>query len=152
MPAIPHRVDTSSWVIRLVLVMDWYDGPRGGACVLSAPERERDYWFELLDERSRADDVDERLFRLFDLPVGSVDRLVARLHPLGSPSETVWVPRWSHDDAATLERLGREVEEVRARAVESEFVVRSGTMDLFVEGWIVPQGTAVADWFLYLSL
>jgi len=149
MPSNPTRVETSGWVIRLVLVMDWYDGPRGGACALSAPNR--DYWFELVDERSRTEDLDDRLFRLLDLPLGSVDRLVACLHPLGSPSGTVWVPRFSHDDAAMLARVRRDVDEVHARAVESELIVRSDTTESFAEGWLVPPGTAVTDWFHYLS-
>src|SRR5207248_66436 len=86
------------WRTRRAVVLDWYDGPREGVCALAEPACE--FYFELLDERPTADDLDDRLFRLSALPPGSVAALLACLAGQGEPAGPVWVPVWRFADAA----------------------------------------------------
>src|SRR5436309_5096298 len=77
---------------RLAIIFDWYDGPRTGLCCLEVPEVE--FSFELLDERTNEDGADDRLFRLSELPAGSVAQALVVLGDLGHPTGPVWVPIW----------------------------------------------------------
>src|SRR5688572_25483495 len=71
--ALLRSVPVDQWVVQDVIAFDWYDGAREGVCSLARPGGE--FYFELLDERLNPDGVDDRLFRLSELPTGSVAEL-----------------------------------------------------------------------------
>src|SRR5436309_2373273 len=85
-------VPVSGWRTRQAVVFDWYDGPREGVCALAEPACE--FYFELLAEHPTPDDLDDRLFRISELPSGSVDELLAALGDLGPPAPQLWSPVW----------------------------------------------------------
>src|SRR5438876_4645618 len=80
------------WVTKQAVVFDWFDGPREGVCSLARPGGE--FYFELLDERPNAEDLDDRLFRLSELAPGSVTEVLTATRELGQPTGPVWVPMW----------------------------------------------------------
>src|SRR5687767_8073260 len=81
------------WETRQVIIFDWYDGPREGMCRLKNPSTE--FYFKLLDERATVDELDDRIFDIYELPVGSLDQIITILSNLGTPATPVWVPVWS---------------------------------------------------------
>src|SRR5712691_11225607 len=81
------------WVPGQTIAFDWYDGPRAGVCSLGRPGGE--FFFELLDERYNPDGLDDRLYRLSELPPGTVEEVQTALAVLGRPLNPVWVPVWS---------------------------------------------------------
>ncbi|MEZ6195880.1 MAG: hypothetical protein R3F20_09135 [Planctomycetota bacterium] len=134
---------------RRAIIFDWYDGPRAGVCALETPERE--FWFELVAERENQDDLEDRIFRLFDLPSGSVDGLLQQLGDLKQTSGRVWVPIWRHPSPAVLQRLSRAVESVRRRATATGDFLFTRDMIHFLASWRVEEDVSVDDWFSFLG-
>lgn len=100
-------VPASDWMIDQVIVFDWYDGPRAGVARMRRPECE--FAFELLAERYNPEGLDDRLFRVYELPQGSVRQILDALTPLGRPVNSVWVPMWSFASKEQEERVRQEV-------------------------------------------
>lgn len=135
---------------RRVVVFDWYDGPREGVFVLHASGT--DFTFELLDERPREDDVDDRLFVIKELPRGSVDALVEELRCFGEPTGVVWTPRWTCPSPAAIQRADEAVERLLAMSRPTSIIVRSDDMVHFSGAWQVPQLDVEGNWFDRLGL
>lgn len=135
---------------RRVVVFDWYDGPREGACALAVPRA--DIVFTLLDERRQDDDLDERLFLINELELGAVDRLVKRLECFGQPSGVVWIPHWSSPDPEVIQSATSFVDEIMSLAVPTRIVIESSDMRSFSGCWEVDDVRPREDWFAYLGL
>lgn len=140
----------SRWRTRQAVVFDWYDGPREGVCALAVPECE--FYFELLDERTNPDDLDDRLFRASALPSGSLDRLLAGLRDLGSPTNSVWVPMWRFPNDGARRQATDLVEALRSARRPTAVVIATRDMMQFLGCWQVSRPEAsVTDWFAYLA-
>ena len=96
-----------NWHTRKAIIFDWYDGPREGVCALASPKAE--FLFELLDERFNSDDLDDRVFRVKELPEGSVDSIWASLADLGPPDKGVWSPVWKFSSDSQQKHADRLV-------------------------------------------
>ncbi len=88
----PASLAPPDWTADQVIVFDWYDGPRQGVVCLKEPPCE--FSFELLAEKPNPDDLDHRLFRVSELPAGSVAQILEAIRVLGKPTGIVWVPVW----------------------------------------------------------
>jgi hypothetical protein len=140
----------SLWRTRQAIVFDWYDSPRAGLCALAEPRVE--FAFDLLDERPTDDGLDDRLFRLSELPDGTVDQVLALLTELGRPTGPVWVPVWQFQD----EERQRDIED-RLRVIESGkrptgLIVSTRDMTHFLGCWDYPTNGTVGDWFAALAV
>jgi len=129
----------NQWKVDRIYAFDWYDGPREGVCSLTVPSCE--FYFELLDERYNPDGLDDRLFRLSELPTGSVRDVVAAVPDLASPSESVRQKADERIDAAT------------ARKRPTALVIHSQDLENFLGCWQVDLTEAkTADWFAVLGI
>jgi hypothetical protein len=137
------------WLVDQVIVFDWYDGPRSGLCRLSLPNVE--FRFDLVDEQLTADDLDDRVFSIGVLPVGSVGDALTALSLLGGPAKPVWAPVWKHEDLQSLMRAEQQVDEVCSRAVETGLVVRTKDFKAFAACRDVSEKPPGVDWFTFLS-
>lgn len=139
------------WKVRQVVALDWYDAPRGGLCALSRPEVE--FCFELLDERYDPDSLDDRLFRLSELPVGSVDGVLDAVKDVGRPVNSVWVPLWRFPTEAKQLRAEQRIRDIQAAKRPTCLVIFSKDMEEFLGCWrIDPTVKDVQDWFELLAL
>ena len=139
------------WTTRQALVFDWYDGPRAGVCWLDAPAVE--FAFDLLDERRNEDAADDRLFRLNELPEGSVAEILSILQPLGQPAGPLWSPVWRFSDHDALQKAEEQLRQVMSRSRPTTVVVYTHDMVEFLGCWNIPfNGRDVADWFAELNV
>jgi hypothetical protein len=146
-----RALPTTQWVTRQAIIFDWYDGPREGVCALSRPCVE--FAFELLDERSNPDDLDDRLFRLKEMPAGSVDGIVAAVTKLEPPDKVVWVPVWTFPNELEQKQTERRVQEILSRAQATPLVIATRDMEHFLGCWqIEPSSNGVRDWFAVLGI
>jgi len=123
----------TNWRTARAIVFDWHDGPRQGLCRLESPPVE--FAFRLLAERPSADDLDDRLFRIEELPVGSVERAESALKQLSQPTGPVWVPVWRFDS----EQAGKEAE-AALQAIErqgrpTDIIIQTRDLATFLGPW-----------------
>ena len=62
------------WKIDQAIVFDWLDGPIEGVCELESPRV--CFFFKLLAERRRVDDLDDRLFSVGLIECDAIDRIL----------------------------------------------------------------------------
>jgi len=127
------------WKVGQVYSYHWHDGPCEGVCALIQPGGE--YYFELLDERYNPDGLDDRVFKLSELPAGSLDKVLAAAGDLAGPNRTHW-------------QRGRErLDEVKAQKQPTPFVIWSRDMEAILGCWQVESPeTKVKDWFSFLGI
>lgn len=116
-------LDVQHWETRQTVAFDWYDGPRQGLCALAVPECE--FVFDLVDERCNPDGVDDRLFRLREIPKGTVARVLSLIASLGTPSEQ-----------ASAEAA---IDEILAASRPTPIVIRTDVMKTFLGCWEIPE-------------
>ncbi len=142
-------IPVDEWLTEQAIVFDWQDGPSEGLCSLRHPEAE--FQFELLDQRHNPDDLDDRLFRLRQLPMGTVAEALRVLSVLGQPTHCVWAPLWRFADAAQQRQAEKLLDELQAKATPLDLVIASRDMKHFQGCWRskTANGEAV-DWFARL--
>jgi hypothetical protein len=123
----------NQWSVRQAVVFDWYDGPREGVCSLVSPEGE--FLFELLAERPNDEDLDDRLFLVWELPPGTVDTLVQNLRVLGEPTQLVWVPVWRFANRDERIHAEASVQTIRGAAKAPSVVIATRDMERFLDCW-----------------
>lgn len=138
------------WSIQQVVVFDWHDGPRQGVCALATPECE--FVFDLVAERFNPDGLDDRLFRLREIPKGTIARILSLVSPLGPPAIPVWAPVWSFPNASEKDSADKAIDEILNSSRHTNILVRTHDMKAFLGCWeideISPEGT---DWFANLG-
>jgi len=139
------------WKTDLAIVFDWYDGPRQGVCRLAAPAAE--FFFDLLDERPTPDDLDDRLFRLSEIPPGSVEDILSALRDVGRPTGPVWTPIWRFSNEAARAQAENRLRALAASKRSTTLVVYTRDMTDFLGCWRVdPCEPGHADWFAALGV
>lgn len=139
------------WKTGQAVVFDWYDGPREGVAMLAFPECE--FTFELVEERHNPDGLDDRLFRLRELPVGSVQSVLRLLSRLGEPSKPVWAPVWRFATKTERHFADRAIDQVLAGARETGLAVLSQDMKQFEGVWVIGEDQPRRiDWFDALKI
>ena len=134
-----ESLPVDQWQVAQVYNFDWHDGPREGVCSLTAPGGE--FCFELLEERYNPDGLDYRLFRLSELPNGSVEEVLSAVPDLASSSEPV------------RRRAEQRLQMIRAKRRLTPLVVLTQDMIHFLGYWRIEgvQGADV-DWFSALGI
>jgi hypothetical protein len=144
-------VPVEQWVTRRAIAFDWYDGPREGVCSLAVPGGE--FYFQLLEERYNPDGLDDRLYRLSELPPGSVEEIEKAIQDLGRPLNPVWVPLWKFPSEAARQRAEEVVQTVQGKARPTPLIVWSRDLEHFLGCWQIDLApTDVADWFAALGI
>jgi hypothetical protein len=128
------------WRVGQLHALGWYDGPEEGVCALAVPGGE--FYFEKLDERYNPDGLDERLFRLSELPAGSVAEVVAL------------VPDLASGDEAIRQQANLLLEAIRAKKRRTPLVVLTPDWEHFLGFWSVPPAAedGKSDWFSLLGI
>jgi hypothetical protein len=140
-----------AWQVHQAVVFDWYDGPRQGVARLSKPTCE--FVFELLAERPTADDLDDRLFRLSELPEGSVAKILEALRVLGSPSNVVWVPEWRFGSEEERLRADQALDRILSQQRRTDLVIYTRDLITFRGCWQENRANGQAqDWFTTLNV
>lgn len=144
-------VPPAEWVANQVIVFDWYDGPRQGVACLGRPMCE--FAFTLLAERPCPDGLDDRLFRVSELPANSVARILGLLRPQGSPSHKVWVPVWQPGRAEERSQVDQEIDSILSQQRDTGLVIATRDMETFLGCWHAERnGSQITDWFSALSI
>jgi hypothetical protein len=139
------------WQVHQVVVFDWFDGPRQGLARLSKPEGE--FVFELLAERPTADDLDDRLFRISELPAGSVDKILGVLRPLGSPSNVIWTPVWKFASDEERVLADQAIDRILSQQRETDLLIYTRDLITFRGCWQDERANGQAqDWFAALNI
>lgn len=139
------------WKTEQAVVFDWNDGPRQGIAALAFPECE--FVFELVEERINPNGLDDRLFRLRELPVGSVRSVLGLIPQLGELSKPVWIPVWRFASEPEKQATDRAVDSVLAEARGTGLVVLSQDLERFGGAWAVGEGQwKQTDWFGFLGI
>ena len=139
------------WVSDRVVVFDWFDGARRGVVRMLKPKCE--FLFELLAERLNPDGLDDRLFRVVELPEGSVAKILDAIHSLGDPVNVVWVPVWRFGSEEERVRADRELDCILSQRKETKLVIRSRDMATFLGCWqLERRSDQTSDWFSKLCI
>lgn len=139
------------WKTERAIVFDWNDGPRHGIASLAFPTC--GFVFDLLEERYNPDGLNDRLFRLRELPVGSVESVVKVLAELGEPANPVWLPVWKFASEAGQQKAERSIDAILAASRQTDLVILSRDLEHFEGIWVI--GTierSQADWFRRLRI
>ena len=118
------------WQTRQAIVFDWFDGAREGLCALTRPAVE--FRFQLVEERATEDDLDDRFFRVSELPAGSVDEVLGVLRGLGSPTGPVWVPLWRFSSELERQSSEQHIGEIEAQARPTPLVIQTPDLQHFL--------------------
>jgi hypothetical protein len=131
-------VPPQQWVTRQVIAFDWYDGPRSGACALSHPPAE--FFFDLVAERWNEDGLDYRLFRLGELPQGTVLEMEAAYSEFQTE--------------ALRSGAQKKLKSLETRARPTSIIVLTQDMKTFQGCWEVTHqpNTRDIDWFSLLNV
>jgi hypothetical protein len=132
-------VPIDQWKVGWLYPLEWYDGPREGVCALAVPGGE--FYFKLLAERYNAEGLDDRLYRLSELPAGSVAEVLSAARDFASA------------DATLRERAEQRMEQVLSKKRPTALVIHTQDMEQFLGLWNVERPEVNgADWFSLLSI
>ncbi len=127
------------WKVGQLYALGWYDGPESGVCSLAVPGGE--FYFEMIDERYNPDGLDDRIFRLSELPAGSVADVLGIAPNLGSKYD------------ATRKEANVRLEGICARKLPTTLIVHTQDWEHFLGCWKVdPTRTDITDWFSLLNI
>lgn len=146
-------IDTpcTDWKVDQVIVLDWYDGPHAGFARLKFPVVE--FQFELLAERPTEEGLDDRLFVVKAVPVGTLQTLLAICLFAGEPAKPIWSPRWESNDPSDLERAEAAIAAAEDSAIATTLVIRSSDFEVFQGCWDIGSAPVdVPNWFAYLGI
>lgn len=112
-----------------VIVLDWYDGPREGFLTTARPELEA--YFRIHGERRVADDMDDRIFALYEVPRGTVDAIGRAFRIDNTTQLMVTLPQAA---ASAEAALNAQIEELRARS-KANYYLRTKDFESVVGFW-----------------
>lgn len=122
------------WQVKQAIVLDWHDGPRMGICEMLQPNCS--FRFDILAERSLADDLNDCLFTLSETPHGIMKELLAILAELGSPETPIWVPRWSFESEEIKQEIEQKIDDLLTGLKRTNIIVRTSDMFHFTGYWM----------------
>ena len=144
-------VAVENWTTQQAIVFDWHDGPRQGVCSLATPECE--FVFDLVAERFNPDGLDDKLFRVREIPKGTIAKILPLVSSLGPPAIPVWVPVWSFANTSDRTSADNAIDEILNSSRHTSVFIRTQDVVTFLGCWkvdaIPPEGT---DWFANLGL
>lgn len=140
-----------SWKTQQAIVFDWHDGPIQGVCALAMPDCE--FAFDLIEERFNPDGLDDRLFRLREIPKGTIARILSLISTLGKPAHSVWIPVWSFADMRERASADAAIDELLNSSRHTNIVIRSDDMVTVRGCWeVISMPLEGKDWFSHLGI
>lgn len=141
----------SHWQVDQVVAFDWNDGPRQGIAAMSYPHCE--VVFDLLAERFNPDGLDDCLFRLRELPPGSMQSVLGIISSLGEPLAPLWVPVWQFPNEEERQKADQAIDQVLTTARRTPIIVLTQDMIHFAGVWSAQGDLADrSDWFSSLGI
>ncbi len=132
-------VPVGQWQAGNQYSLEWYDGPREGVCSLNVPGGE--FYFKLLDERYNPNGCDDRLFRLSELPAGSVAELLSV------------VPVFAGREESAQREADQRLQTILSRRRPTTLVIWTQDMLEFLGCWNIDQAAPDdGDWFAFLGI
>jgi hypothetical protein len=118
---------------------------------MAIPEYE--FLFELLGERHNPRGPDDRLFRVNELPQGSVAAVLNAIRSLGSPANSVWVPVWKFGTEEEKIRADQEIDRILNDQKSTGLIIYSRDMVTFRGCWSDQRINGHdKDWFAILGI
>ncbi len=146
-----QSVPPAEWVTRKAIFLGWHDGPCEGVCALVRPAVE--FYFELQDERYNPDGLDDRLFRLKELPAGSVDSILASMTVLSPPDQPLWIPNWTFPDKIKQQEVENRLKEILSQGEATWIFIATRDMEHFDGCWSIDSnGNGALDSFVTLGI
>lgn len=127
-------VHFSSWKVRQVIILNWCDGPIQGLCELSEPNC--CFRFDVFGINEWADDIDDHLYRVSEIPTHSVQLVLSLLSKQLEPKAPRWVPDLTFADEKTRELI----DDTYSRSRPTRVIVRTTNMIDFLGCWMVYEG------------
>jgi hypothetical protein len=126
---------TSQWLVDQVIVLDWYDGPRGGLCALAHPVAE--FFFEFVDEIYNPDGLDMRIMRLKEISAGSTVQLASELTKLGlgAGGKPIWAPVWIFPTEAARDQAETLIKTLESHTRLTDLLISSADMKQITACW-----------------
>jgi hypothetical protein len=125
-----------TWKTDQVIILDWMDGPRYGVCRLEKPSCE--FVFDCVYESNDGEGLETRFFGLRELPTGAVQKLIMALSRLGTPTGTIWVPRWSFATEQEKEDAEATVDQILSLSSRSTLAVQTDDFRSFLRCMTIP--------------
>lgn len=139
------------WCTHLAIVFDWQNGPKHGICQLAHPKCE--FVFEMLAARSNPNGLDDRLFLLREMQIGTIDKVVSLLRVLGTPSNPVWIPVWRFPSNDYKQGVDSEIDFLLSKSTETGVVIWTQNMRTFLGCWCENKEFPVdLNWFEHFNI
>jgi hypothetical protein len=124
----------SSWKVKQVLILDWYDGPREGFCEMASPPC--CFHFKEFAENYVPEGLDERLFYLREIPIeGFRDVMLLLANELGEPKKPSWVPIWKFEHETTRVHIESVINTLIENSISSNIILQSSDLETISEVW-----------------
>lgn len=142
------RTPCKRWKTGQVVILDWCDGPQSGIWALTRPKCE--FYFELYTSKHNSGGLDDRLFLVSQLEIGTTNKLVEVLAPLGKPSRPIWTPIWRFPDEFSKRKAESLLDEIEAAKRQTGLVIRTRDMLEFTGCLAASRDIKkFLDWFEY---
>lgn len=122
------------WRVEQVIVLDWYDGPQMGFCEMRYPECS--FYFELFAQQSSQNDLDNRLFRIKEIPLSTMREILLMMAELGEPKKPLWIPKWEFDSEIAKSGVEKQIEQIIKKSQETKILIQTQDMNKFQGYWL----------------
>lgn len=124
-----------NWQVYQVIVLDWQDGPITGFCRMANPNC--GFYFEMFGERFIKDDLDEKLFYIYEVLPRSILELEAHLaSELGGLTAPVWIPKWGFANKSSERQADSMINALIEKSKKSNILVQTCDMIHFLGVWL----------------
>jgi hypothetical protein len=145
------KTKVKDWCTHLAIVFDWDNGPKQGICQLAHPKCE--FVYDLLAARSNPNGLDDRLFRLRGVQIGTIDKIASLLSIIGPPSSPVWIPIWRFPSDNYKKAVDSEIDALLSKSSETGIVIWTQNMQKYLGCWCESTVQPVdLDWFTHFDI
>jgi hypothetical protein len=126
--------DPATWRVQQAIILGWYDGPLEGLCALSHPQG--CFYFTLVAEQRYSEASGQRLFRIDELPLTTMEQFLHLLTPLGPVRTPVWLPLWYWPDRERQQQVEQVMEQLIAQRTVTPLIIETADMEHFRSCWL----------------
>jgi hypothetical protein len=142
----------SSWHLKRLIALGWYDGPTEGFLWLEQPSAE--LYFKLLEEAHEGRYAGTKLVALYEVPVGTIQQVEHVLSFAGPAVGRWWIPLWRHSDEKVLRQAEDQLAELMADKKDLRAVLAISEAGAFNGPWALKGEGKAAEmsWFEHLRI